>query len=211
MTTYCYTLYDPYRRSPYSHVSRAKSQKSSPKSEIKQPDDVNEFDPSVYFDIPDFQDYQDNNYQYRTMDVFQQQQPMVYSPVPLSFRIQQQLLPQPVYQQQMVQQKMIPIRPKSQPRTMINLQPIMYNYHFSKRCRVGTKRSNTGCYTCRLRRVKCDEANPRCKGCSGINITCEYPSIEKQRPVYMVDPAARKQMIEDIKKKRALQRVQISK
>jgi hypothetical protein len=44
-----------------------------------------------------------------------------------------------------------------------------------------------------------------------MNITCEYPSNEKQRPVYMVDPAAREQMIEDIKKKRALQRVQIFK
>ncbi|KAL6887107.1 fungal-specific transcription factor domain-containing protein [Trichoderma evansii] len=35
------------------------------------------------------------------------------------------------------------------------------------------KRSN-GCWTCRLRRKKCDERRPECANCSGLQITCHY-------------------------------------
>lgn len=35
------------------------------------------------------------------------------------------------------------------------------------------KRSN-GCWTCRLRRKKCDETRPECTNCSGLQITCHY-------------------------------------
>ncbi|PYH42643.1 uncharacterized protein BP01DRAFT_376110 [Aspergillus saccharolyticus JOP 1030-1] len=36
------------------------------------------------------------------------------------------------------------------------------------------RRSRSGCYTCRLRRKKCDENRPRCSSCSKLDITCEY-------------------------------------
>ncbi|KXJ96224.1 fungal-specific transcription factor domain-domain-containing protein [Microdochium bolleyi] len=35
-------------------------------------------------------------------------------------------------------------------------------------------RSLRGCWTCRLRRKKCDEARPVCVACSGLEITCNY-------------------------------------
>ncbi|OIW26645.1 hypothetical protein CONLIGDRAFT_581048 [Coniochaeta ligniaria NRRL 30616] len=35
------------------------------------------------------------------------------------------------------------------------------------------KRARTGCLTCRTRKVKCDEAKPRCTNCSRRGLTCE--------------------------------------
>lgn len=35
-------------------------------------------------------------------------------------------------------------------------------------------RSRTGCYTCRLRRKKCDETRPVCQACQHLKIKCEY-------------------------------------
>ncbi|KAF7197767.1 Aspercryptin biosynthesis cluster-specific transcription regulator atnN [Pseudocercospora fuligena] len=37
----------------------------------------------------------------------------------------------------------------------------------------GTKRTKTGCITCRIRRVKCDEARPNCERCSSTGRTCD--------------------------------------
>ncbi len=31
-----------------------------------------------------------------------------------------------------------------------------------------------GCFTCRLRRKKCDEAKPKCKACRHLGLDCEY-------------------------------------
>ncbi|GJP92122.1 sexual development transcription factor rosa [Aspergillus niger] len=36
------------------------------------------------------------------------------------------------------------------------------------------KRSREGCFTCRLRRKKCDENHPRCNSCTSLDITCDY-------------------------------------
>ncbi|KAF2193430.1 hypothetical protein K469DRAFT_745046 [Zopfia rhizophila CBS 207.26] len=40
------------------------------------------------------------------------------------------------------------------------------------------KRSSDGCWTCRLRRKRCDEGQPKCGGCNALEITCHY-SIHK--------------------------------
>ncbi|PLB39148.1 Zn(II)2Cys6 transcription factor [Aspergillus candidus] len=35
-------------------------------------------------------------------------------------------------------------------------------------------RSRSGCFTCRLRRKKCDEERPSCKACSKLGLKCDY-------------------------------------
>ncbi|KAJ5923416.1 C6 finger domain transcription factor nosA [Penicillium verhagenii] len=49
------------------------------------------------------------------------------------------------------------------------------------------KRSRSGCYTCRLRRKKCDEAHPTCGACINLNIKCYY-----KRPSWWGDIELRK-------------------
>ncbi|KAL6829117.1 hypothetical protein J3E69DRAFT_330419 [Trichoderma sp. SZMC 28015] len=39
-------------------------------------------------------------------------------------------------------------------------------------------RSKTGCYTCRIKKVKCDEARPRCKRCIRLRRLCDYGDYE---------------------------------
>lgn len=41
-----------------------------------------------------------------------------------------------------------------------------------KRDMSGPLRNTRGCYTCRLRRKKCDETHPYCSTCSSLSITC---------------------------------------
>ncbi|KAI9731291.1 MAG: Transcriptional regulatory protein pro1 [Claussenomyces sp. TS43310] len=36
------------------------------------------------------------------------------------------------------------------------------------------RRSRTGCYTCRLRRKKCDEGSPCCSACKNLGLQCDY-------------------------------------
>ncbi|XWW96046.1 hypothetical protein V2A60_004016 [Cordyceps javanica] len=45
-----------------------------------------------------------------------------------------------------------------------------------------TPRVRTGCFTCRTRRIKCDEAQPNCKRCRIRGLRCEYPLRPQQRP-----------------------------
>ncbi|KAL2812536.1 hypothetical protein BJX63DRAFT_245512 [Aspergillus granulosus] len=42
------------------------------------------------------------------------------------------------------------------------------------RKRAGTKKSRTGCRTCRARHVKCDEAPGSCKNCTSTGRSCDY-------------------------------------
>ncbi|CAG8264143.1 unnamed protein product [Penicillium olsonii] len=56
------------------------------------------------------------------------------------------------------------------------------------------KRSRSGCYTCRLRRKKCDEGHPACKACANLNIACEY-----KRPDWWTNAEHRRQHKEKIK------------
>ncbi|KAL4751805.1 hypothetical protein BDW72DRAFT_192665 [Aspergillus terricola var. indicus] len=46
--------------------------------------------------------------------------------------------------------------------------------HEPRRPRVGTKKSRTGCRTCRARHVKCDETPGSCKNCTRTGRTCDY-------------------------------------
>ncbi|VUC24517.1 unnamed protein product [Clonostachys rosea] len=45
-----------------------------------------------------------------------------------------------------------------------------------------TVRSFSGCWTCRLRRKKCDEKHPVCDTCAGLYITCHY---DQEKPEWM--------------------------
>ncbi|KAI1817767.1 fungal-specific transcription factor domain-containing protein [Poronia punctata] len=56
------------------------------------------------------------------------------------------------------------------------------------------RRSRTGCYTCRLRRKKCDEGTPMCTACKHLGLCCEY-----KRPMWWSNNEARRQQKEDIK------------
>lgn len=46
----------------------------------------------------------------------------------------------------------------------------------------GRLRSSTGCWTCRLRRKKCDETKPTCDKCNKLQITCDGYA---ERPFWM--------------------------
>ncbi|ORY65891.1 transcriptional regulatory protein Pro-1 [Pseudomassariella vexata] len=56
------------------------------------------------------------------------------------------------------------------------------------------RRSRTGCYTCRLRRKKCDEGTPMCTACRHLGLQCEY-----KRPHWWSNNDARRQHKDDIK------------
>lgn len=56
------------------------------------------------------------------------------------------------------------------------------------------RRSRTGCYTCRLRRKKCDESRPFCRACKHLGVECEY-----KRPTWWVNADRRREHKENIK------------
>ncbi|KAI1173847.1 fungal-specific transcription factor domain-containing protein [Nemania sp. FL0916] len=56
------------------------------------------------------------------------------------------------------------------------------------------RRSRTGCYTCRLRRKKCDEGTPMCTACRHLGLNCEY-----KRPAWWSNNDSRRQQKDDIK------------
>ncbi|UKZ49481.1 hypothetical protein TrVGV298_003728 [Trichoderma virens] len=67
-------------------------------------------------------------------------------------------------------------------------------------------RSQSGCYTCRLRRKKCDERRPECSGCAALEITCHFGDT---KPDWMDGGPRQKEMAEFVKaqvKKQASQR-----
>lgn len=67
-------------------------------------------------------------------------------------------------------------------------------------------RSNAGCWTCRLRRKKCDEQRPVCDACQALEITCHF---EDEKPAWMDGGPLQKEMADNIKaqvKKQASQR-----
>ncbi|ATY61675.1 C6 transcription [Cordyceps militaris] len=70
----------------------------------------------------------------------------------------------------------------------------------------GKVRSQSGCYTCRLRRKKCDEKRPVCDGCTALEIDCVYG---EHKPDWMDGGPKQRAMAEMIKlqvKKQASQR-----
>ncbi|KAL9044716.1 MAG: hypothetical protein Q9214_002165 [Letrouitia sp. 1 TL-2023] len=56
------------------------------------------------------------------------------------------------------------------------------------------RRSRSGCFTCRLRRKKCDEGKGQCKACKHLGLKCEY-----KRPMWWSNNDQRKQQKEIIK------------
>ncbi|KAI0855297.1 fungal-specific transcription factor domain-containing protein [Xylaria cubensis] len=67
-------------------------------------------------------------------------------------------------------------------------------------------RSSQGCWTCRLRRKKCDEARPVCGTCAGLEISCYYSDT---KPEWMDGGVREKQMADELKvmvKKKANER-----
>ncbi|KAI8630253.1 fungal-specific transcription factor domain-containing protein [Xylariaceae sp. FL1651] len=63
---------------------------------------------------------------------------------------------------------------------------------------VNTYRSSNGCWTCRLRRKKCDEQHPVCDGCSALNLTCYYG---QEKPDWMDGGVRQEEMAEHLKRK----------
>ncbi|KAJ5175058.1 uncharacterized protein N7482_000935 [Penicillium canariense] len=58
------------------------------------------------------------------------------------------------------------------------------------------KRSRSGCFTCRLRRKKCDEGHPSCKACTNLSLKCEY-----KRPMWWASAEQRRLQKERVKNK----------
>lgn len=58
------------------------------------------------------------------------------------------------------------------------------------------QKSFTGCWTCRLRRKKCDERQPVCDTCGALDITCHYGS---EKPVWMDGGIKQEEMAEVVK------------
>ncbi|KAF2842693.1 hypothetical protein M501DRAFT_925102 [Patellaria atrata CBS 101060] len=56
------------------------------------------------------------------------------------------------------------------------------------------RRSRSGCFTCRLRRKKCDEGKPGCRACKHLGLKCEY-----KRPMWWSNNEQRRQQKEIIK------------
>lgn len=57
-------------------------------------------------------------------------------------------------------------------------------------------RSTRGCWTCRLRKKKCDEVQPGCLRCASVNIDCHYGT----KPAWIEDPARGKEELDRVKK-----------
>ncbi|ETN42087.1 uncharacterized protein HMPREF1541_04026 [Cyphellophora europaea CBS 101466] len=62
--------------------------------------------------------------------------------------------------------------------------------------KVRFSRSHFGCRTCRVRRVKCDEAQPSCGQCQSTGRTCDGPSLNirpynRQGPTILLTPATK--------------------
>lgn len=61
---------------------------------------------------------------------------------------------------------------------------------------VANLEESKGCYTCRLRRKKCDESHPACRACSNLCVKCEY-----KRPIWWSNAEQRAIQKERIKNK----------
>ncbi|RDW57825.1 hypothetical protein BP5796_12626 [Coleophoma crateriformis] len=58
-------------------------------------------------------------------------------------------------------------------------------------------RSSSGCWTCRLRRKKCDETKPQCRRCTKLQLECEGSA---ERPVWMDGGELEKLKLEQTKR-----------
>ncbi|KAH8690753.1 fungal-specific transcription factor domain-containing protein [Talaromyces proteolyticus] len=63
--------------------------------------------------------------------------------------------------------------------------------------RHGSTRSSNGCWTCRLRRKKCDENYPVCETCTALHITCHY---SQDKPEWMDGGSKQEEMAMRLKR-----------
>ncbi|KAI1170581.1 fungal-specific transcription factor domain-containing protein [Nemania sp. FL0916] len=61
-----------------------------------------------------------------------------------------------------------------------------------------TYRSSNGCWTCRIRRKKCDEQHPVCDCCNALSLTCHYGD---EKPDWMDGGVKQEEMAEYLKRK----------
>ncbi|ROV99173.1 hypothetical protein VPNG_08186 [Cytospora leucostoma] len=47
----------------------------------------------------------------------------------------------------------------------------------AKPAKIGHRKSRNGCFKCKSRRVKCDEAHPTCGNCSRLKLDCLWPTL----------------------------------
>ncbi|KAK3074162.1 DNA-binding transcriptional regulator ume6 [Teratosphaeriaceae sp. CCFEE 6253] len=66
------------------------------------------------------------------------------------------------------------------------------------------RRSRSGCFTCRLRRKKCEEGKPACRACKHLGLRCDY-----KRPMWWSNSEQRRHQKEVIKN--IIKRTQLSK
>jgi len=62
----------------------------------------------------------------------------------------------------------------------------------------GGERSKGGCWTCKLRKKKCDESRPMCSVCRSFGITCYGYGV---RPSWMTGGAEEKEIVKDLRLK----------
>jgi hypothetical protein len=60
-----------------------------------------------------------------------------------------------------------------------------------------TIRTSNGCWTCRLRRKKCDKNQPVCDACAALHITCHY---DQDKPPWMDGGVRQEEMAERLKR-----------
>ena len=68
---------------------------------------------------------------------------------------------------------------------------------YSLRRHTSTIRSSNGCWTCRLRRKKCDERHPVCDACASLRVTCYY---NQDKPEWMDGGVRQGEMAEQLKR-----------
>ncbi|EGV66675.1 hypothetical protein CANTEDRAFT_132931 [Yamadazyma tenuis ATCC 10573] len=56
-------------------------------------------------------------------------------------------------------------------------------------------RSKNGCWICRIKHLKCNEARPTCSSCSRFGIACDYSS---EKPLYVSDKTLRREKLLEI-------------
>lgn len=67
----------------------------------------------------------------------------------------------------------------------------------SPRRHTSITRSFNGCWTCRLRRKKCDERHPVCDSCAALRVTCYY---NRDKPEWMDGSTRQEEMAERLKR-----------
>ena len=78
--------------------------------------------------------------------------------------------------------------------TNVHAQVNLYLHLVPDLCTSKAYAISPGCFTCRLRRKKCDENRPACNACRGLHLKCEY-----KRPMWWSDNETKGRNKEEIK------------